>query len=1332
MAASVQLRVRLRPVSRGRRHGSATVDIVAHGTGGDSPTTTLVLTADPAAPTADFTTPDEGSTTYAVVTELVVAWTDTDGTGGSGIATRSLQRETAPLAGGVCGTWTADGSPIATESPITSSGLLAATCYRWALTVTDQVGNTAAGTSGTLVTASAPPAPDVVARSRTGAYQAEVNGPVFFRPDPYATVALTATVPGNPPSVTSVSFGGLDPATGWTSTPTLPNADDTAPYEQSLAASATAGWASLIVTTQGAGGLSSAPRTLTLAPDATPPVVAFTSPTEGVGQATTATVSWTITDVGSGVGDWVIQRERRTAGPDGSCLGFDWAPDGTRTVVASPLAETGLLSGYCYRWTILATDQVGNFTNATSAMVAVDDDGPTITFDSPSSGETIDQGSAGNSISWSEQDQGSGVASRSLQRQRTAIAGSGCGSSWTDDGEPTTDASPVLSRGFEPATCYRWVLTATDRAGNTSAETSGSFHIGPSLLTSHFEGSVLFSSESLNLQTTDPDVDHVELLVDGSIVATASSVPYVMALDTPGLTDGSHAIQANVVHTGGSTTTTAPTTVTVSNSLGTTARLQADRNAGPLTLDSWVLYGLYASVAPNSLPARYASAPLGPDRDLAAYDYLTYWSQLSSGTRETIQGLLDQPLLGQYYGATNTIGAPESYFHGCITRSLGPSGATETSCTLLTPHFEIVYTPVPAGDPGQYTSTGRLVSRTDAYGYPDGYGYVPEGYGHPVSTKVNQPNYVPDAVDDVAQAAEEAYATYVGWGWQEPAVANSRRIRIQFEKPWYSARDGVSLPSMPFLAVAGIININPILQNEQADREDHLLVPHEVFHQFQFKVVPAQDGVPGWSEPEFWMEGTANWAERQFELEGTYTAGVYEDWAWNMDKYLTEPSNDLSYSDTMREYAAGSLAAWFLEEAFANDPSYSDPLHVRVVRDVFDTLASNGNDAKDAIRSTIADQSRVLASTWLEYAQTAYQMSFSNSANAGQWRASLASRGATRADPPTGNPTGPDNLGRARPASERVPLFSGTWTPDRQIIIGDLGMSYVDLVPYRQDSPGTITVRLSVGSDQIAARLVPYSSIDPSNGPMPCGPAIDLTGTSDQTATVATSAACQYATLILVRPTYLRYPWVPVWSANYTPGGITDTFTRPDSPNWGVSDSGQGWDIDWGSAEIVGGTGHLTNNQGDNAYSQATLTGEFAWPLQVTLDVSQATGGFGGIMAHNGSTTVYAYWQSLGDGTAALNLTLWDVALGERSVETGTVAGFDPTSPGVHTVTLDVNANSVSVSMAGYSLTVDRRDGHPGPIPPIAPMTSFSVRGDASGGGSPLLVVDNVNITAGH
>ena len=78
--------------------------------------------------------------------------TFTSGTdAGSGIATRRLQRATAPLSGATCGTCGTFANSCGQPASLYTDSSLAVACYKYRYVVTDQVGNQDVATSASVV-----------------------------------------------------------------------------------------------------------------------------------------------------------------------------------------------------------------------------------------------------------------------------------------------------------------------------------------------------------------------------------------------------------------------------------------------------------------------------------------------------------------------------------------------------------------------------------------------------------------------------------------------------------------------------------------------------------------------------------------------------------------------------------------------------------------------------------------------------------------------------------------------------------------------------------------------------------------------------------------------------------------------------------------------------------------------------------------------------------------------------------------------------------------------------------------------------------------------------
>jgi hypothetical protein len=168
-----------------------------------------------------------------------------------------------------------------------------------------------------------------------------------------------------------------------------------------------------------------------------------------------------------------LQRLRGPVVTTGGCVGVTFVNDGSPTSGPAPVTSGGLLSDHCYRWRLRLTDSSGNVATALSDRVLVDSTPPEVAFTRP--GAAFGWTGTTALVEWVEHEDGSGVASRSLQRQRASpsAAGSCAGAAWVDDGAAWTGdgavgpaASSVRVADLEHGSCYRWSLKVADRAGH--------------------------------------------------------------------------------------------------------------------------------------------------------------------------------------------------------------------------------------------------------------------------------------------------------------------------------------------------------------------------------------------------------------------------------------------------------------------------------------------------------------------------------------------------------------------------------------------------------------------------------------------------------------------------------------------------------------------------------------------------------------------------------------------------------------------------------------------------------------------------------------------------
>ena len=140
----------------------------------------------------------------------------------------------------------------------------------------------------------------------------------------------------------------------------------------------------------------------------------------------------------------------------------------------------------------------------------------------------------------------------------------------TDGTTPTqTNGNVYLSPFTLPATTtvrYR----AIDNAGNlepVNAQTITIDTTAPTVaLTAPASDAILKGTTQLSATASDNlAVDHVDFLVDGTVVGTASSSPYTFSWNSASVADGTHTVAARAVDTAGNQTTTQAVNVTVDN-----------------------------------------------------------------------------------------------------------------------------------------------------------------------------------------------------------------------------------------------------------------------------------------------------------------------------------------------------------------------------------------------------------------------------------------------------------------------------------------------------------------------------------------------------------------------------------------------------------------------------------------------------------------------------------------------------------------------------------------------------------------------------------------------
>ena len=480
-------------------------------------------------------------------------------------------------------------------------------------------------------------------------------------------------------------------------------------------------------------------------------------------------------------------------------------------------------------------------------------------------------------------------------------------SSWTDDGAPANEPSPVSGFDLAVDRCYRWQLAVSDGAGNEATATSGVIAVSRVKLDYPAPGWALFSTEALRataLPSANPT--RIDFLVDGVVAGSTSEDPYGVTLDTTTIADGAHTIAVTLVSDAGSWTSPA-IPVSVANALSPLDRVDTDYASERIDLSDMVLLGTYAVGAPALNPTRYSSATPN-EQDVFSPDP----AGASADVIATVTEFQSQPLRGGVYVSWvsdprfsyNAASQPQQAPENCTTDS--PSGpefldqdwgqawarvrfyadlsemANGHICQLTIPGFKIYY--ADRGRAGSLLDYGH-----DVLGFTYGQNgfeltHEPGGGGTPAG------NGLPDLVDVYAVQLSQARAYY-----HQPMIDGDQ------PRP----HEGPSLGGLGFDVPAGDTHVS--LSEERGHRyidplDSKVVLPtidkygwfsvaaHEMFHVVQGQYTTWADrGDP-------WSEATAEWATSRFKQRyPSYQDPAGSGWWPSLTQQLEPWSNVFGY-----------------------------------------------------------------------------------------------------------------------------------------------------------------------------------------------------------------------------------------------------------------------------------------------------------------------------------------------------------------------------------------------------------------------------------------------------
>jgi chitodextrinase len=849
---------------------------------------------------------------------------------------------------------------------------------------------------------------------------------------------------------------------------------------------------------------STAKSVTTPALDTTPPSIP-TGLTATVASSSEVDLSWTASTDDVGVRGYKVYRNGSyvsTIGPVGS----------TR------LSDTGLVSGTPYAYTVSAIDAAGNESAQTPVVSATP--GPDLVYPSIPTGLSA-AATAWNTVnlSWAASTDNIGVTRYTIYRGGTVLS-------------VVTGTTSFTDRTTGPTTAYSYTVTASDAAGNMSSQSAATLVTTPIevAVLSPESGVSVFGNESLSVYVSSGS-PQVTYRIDGVVVGSSSVAPYTVAWDSTSLVDGAHLITAAAQDGANPTISSSSVMFKVANALDPATKVATDYGRGLIGTDAYALNEAYGLVAPTALTGRYSGSD-SPDGLGLAEGLIGALPGATPATQDLVNAILSQPLRGTMYApvAGATYGQINPNYPECDTQTVG-NGGTTNYCQHLTAHFRIYYVlgggPKPGPDdvkPDDFQNADLTASGCSASDHCNG---------------------VPDYIDHIAKALEEAWRTYVVvLGYDQPTGANSL-----LDVSIHQLAPGVGGQVVPPVWTIEISN---------SDGYPMYLARHEFFHRVQASYMPNLlqlalanrcpslppdnfvNCIPQW---RWWLEATADWAAGVAESDSTYDDPNPSppQAARMLGEFFQRPGADLE-----NQTVANALYGKFI---LADYMSRTLPAGRAAIRQTWESIRAQGfgGSAKTAIGDVASANGSSLAALLDGFARSNWEQDYTPS-----WSSFLT-------DPTTVA----DDLGPARPARERREFVAGQ-TLAGSVLIGQGGTHYVELVP-PTGGLGLFNVSVTgIYGAGVDVQLITYSNYSLPALPTRCSTSTaTLTDSDTHVLSAQVSLGCRYVALIFTENAFSGDSFREFgWSATYSPAMIHDTFNRPDSPDgtgWGTADSGQTW-----------------------------------------------------------------------------------------------------------------------------------------------------------------------------
>jgi hypothetical protein len=331
------------------------------------------------------------------VTNTDVTWSASDADSDIQAGTVTIERRTGTLANGSCDytgvnlveNWTVKVTdPLG--SPWNDATLATGLCYQYRVNAKDNVDNSNSANSGNEVKVDTTAPTAVTFNSFTeGSLPSKLfadGSTMYYNPAALGTPSFDVTV--DVVDAQSGPWKAVLPQIGVGWSPGTATTDSGAPFKATYsysAANPAVPGAQDVTGYNNAGGSTVGDDIFTVTADGTPPSGTIGSP-DGHQTATTADVEFLISDAGSDLRTWVIKRDETTMdNGDGSCDAFPgtYATTVETDPLSTPVQDSGLQSGKCYKYRLYAEDNVDNtYTLDGTDVTKVDTSGPSVTFTS--------------------------------------------------------------------------------------------------------------------------------------------------------------------------------------------------------------------------------------------------------------------------------------------------------------------------------------------------------------------------------------------------------------------------------------------------------------------------------------------------------------------------------------------------------------------------------------------------------------------------------------------------------------------------------------------------------------------------------------------------------------------------------------------------------------------------------------------------------------------------------------------------------------------------------------------------------------------------------------